>query len=145
MTGKPILCLDFDGVLHSYTSGWRGAHFIPDPPVPGAMQFLVDAMEHFNVQIFSSRSNQEGGIAAMRSWIDYWLDKEFGWDKGSDVVAIANGVRNMLSFPIEKPAAMITIDDRAITFTGTWPSIEVLLAFRPWNKIRSTEGGKREE
>ena len=27
---KPILCLDFDGVLHSYTSGWRGAR-IPDP------------------------------------------------------------------------------------------------------------------
>src|SRR6516165_11904546 len=25
---KPILCLDFDGVLHSYTSGWQRAEVI---------------------------------------------------------------------------------------------------------------------
>ena len=36
---KTIL-LDFDGVIHSYTSGWKGAGVIPDPPVPGAIDFL---------------------------------------------------------------------------------------------------------
>lgn len=128
------LCLDFDGVLHSYVSGWKGAHFIPDAPVPGAMDFLVRACAVFDVQIYSSRSSQEGGIAAMKSWIDYWLDKEFGWDKGADVVARANRVRNNLKYPTEKPAAFVTLDDRALTFTGVWPTVQEIQDFKPWNK-----------
>lgn len=31
-------------------------------------------------------------------------------------------------------AALVTIDDRAVTFTGEWPSIDALMAFQPWNK-----------
>ena len=38
------------------------------------------------------------------------------------------------SFSSEKPPAMVTIDDRALTFDGTWPAIEMLKAFQPWNK-----------
>jgi len=37
---KPILVLDFDGVLHSYTSGWQGATVIADPPTRGMVEFL---------------------------------------------------------------------------------------------------------
>ena len=122
---KPILCLDFDGVLHSYSSGWKGADVIPDPPVEGALEFIKEATEHFNVQIFSSRSHQKGGVQAMKDYLcehaqqkyatlPYWLD--------------------LIIWPTEKPAAFVTLDDRALTFTGEWPSIEDLLAFEPWNK-----------
>ena len=126
---KPILCLDFDGVLHSYSSGWQGAAAIPDPPVPGAIAFLWSVIEHFDVQILSSRSHQPGGIDAMREWLAKW-DGEFWADKpGRPRTALVLCVK----FPTEKPPALVTLDDRALTFIGTFPSIESLTSFRPWN------------
>ncbi len=133
---KPILCLDFDGVLHSYVSGWVEHDFIPDPPVPGAMQFLYEAQKHFTVKIYSSRSSSDTGIRAMITWISYWSEKELP-NEAPDYVC--NAVKNAYchnkdAWPQEKPAAFLTIDDRAITFTGKWPDVEELLTFKPWNK-----------
>lgn len=125
---KPILCLDFDGVIHSYTSGWKGADMIPDPPVPGAMAFIYDATEHFRVCIFSSRSNQPGGLTAMREWLARCLREYCGAD------ILARDKLAEIEWPTEKPAALVTIDDRALTFDGTWPDYETLKAFQPWNK-----------
>lgn len=122
--GKPILCVDFDGVIHSYTSGWKGATTISDPPVEGAMQFLNNALDHFVVCVYSSRSAHEDGIYAMRKWLrKHWLD------------AGLPGEREVLiGWPLSKPSAFITIDDRCICFDGTWPSMESLKAFKPWYK-----------
>lgn len=124
-TYKPILCLDFDGVIHSYSSGWKGADVIPDPIVPGTADFLLAAVDIFDVQIFSSRSHQENAIFAMQDWLEIELGKE---------LENAYYIVSRIKFPKEKPPAMITIDDRAITFTGTWPTCAELLAFKPWNK-----------
>jgi hypothetical protein len=117
-------------MVHSYASGWKGADVIPDPPVSGALRFIVDAMEHFTVAIFSSRSNQPGGIKAMREWISYWAVGK----QSAELAHVHYTVWDGIQWPIEKPAAFLTIDDRAITFTGTWPSVESLLDFKPWNK-----------
>lgn len=134
---KPILCMDFDGVIHSYTSGWKGADVIPDPPVPGAIAFLSNAKDSFDVQIFSSRSNQPGGIEAMQRYmrdaIYHHFDCAFAPGSPRDFDA-ANALIEALSYPTEKPSAMISIDDRAITFTGVWPPIRELQEFKPWNK-----------
>lgn len=127
---KPILCLDFDGVLHSYTSGWQGAANIPDPPVPGAIAFLYEAIRFFDVQVYSSRSHQPGGIDAMMDWLARW---EGEWRDEQAAVPRTSLLLN-IKFPTEKPSAMISIDDRALTFTGEWPAMDVLLAFKPWNK-----------
>jgi hypothetical protein len=124
---KPILCLDFDGVIHSYSSGWKGADVIPDPPVAGALDFIDKAREHFTVSIFSSRSCQMGGRHAMSEWLRRWMTSTWDQDRAMNVLAD-------LEFPTEKPAAFVAIDDRALTFDGTWPRIEDLKAFQPWNK-----------
>lgn len=124
---KPILCLDFDGVLHSYESGWKGADVIPDAAVPGAVEFLARAVNEFTVAIYSSRSGQDNGIMAMQFWLKLNLYRAMDQ-------ADADEILGQLQWPTEKPPALVTIDDRAITFTGEWPSISSLRGFKPWNK-----------
>jgi hypothetical protein len=122
--GKPILCLDFDGVIHSYKSGWQGADNIPDLPVEGALDFILIALDHFRVAIFSSRSGQPDGIYAMRKWFrKNWLEAGLPGEREKEI-----------EWPVQKPAAFVMIDDRALTFTGTWPDMETLRAFKTWNK-----------
>lgn len=124
---KPILCLDFDGVIHSYTSGWKGATRIPDPPVEGAFQFIIEAMlQGWDVVIHSSRCRHIFGPMAIRAWL-----KEHGgllypstMGYGLEDVRIAR----------LKPSAVITIDDRGMTFDGIWPDLAALKKFKPWNK-----------
>lgn len=43
-------------------------------------------------------------------------------------------VVNDVRFPVEKPPAVVFIDDRCLLFTGKFPSMEELVNFRPWNK-----------
>lgn len=123
---KPTLCLDFDGVIHSYSSGWQGPSKIPDDPVPGALMFLRDALDHFEVSIYSSRSGMPDGIAAMKNYLRRQVEASFPEDE--------IGWIEQIQWPTVKPPAFVTIDDRAITFTGQWPSFAELLAFKPWNK-----------
>ena len=120
---KPTLLLDFDGVIHSYTSGWQGADVIRDPPVDGALEFIMDAREHFVVAIYSSRSSEQAGIKAMQRWLERWAGHRCFDIRASDV-----------EWPLQKPAAFLTIDDRCIQFDGTFPKPAELLGFKPWNK-----------
>lgn len=133
--GLPILCLDFDGVLHSYTSGWKGANVIPDPPVPGAVDFIEAVQSKFEIYIYSSRSHQPGGIDAMKEWLFKSICEERDIDSEDAFYNLVfTFVNSLIKWPTEKPPAMITIDDRAICFTGEWPDLEELLNFKPWNK-----------
>lgn len=128
-----ILCIDFDGVLHSYVSGWQGVRCIPDPPVPCALDWLRGLIDPFLVErvpenaepewevcIYSSRSRQWGGRRAMKAWLRRW--------------GLEESYLREIRFPTKKPAAYLTIDDRAICFEGTFPSPDEMRAFRPWNK-----------
>lgn len=155
MMTKPILLLDFDGVIHSYTSGWAGARVILDPPVKGALEFITQAIKSFAVCIYSSRSRQFGGKRAMKKWLqreycklapsyentsEWWrkiiAETAFADPWEDEVRWAAKKLVSRISFPTKKPAAFITIDDRCIQFDGDWSrfSCEELLKFKPWNK-----------
>lgn len=125
---KPILSLDFDGVIHSYLTPYKGVDIIPDAPVDGALEFIIRATQSFQVHIFSTRSRDENGVKAMKDW----LEKAYinaGYDP-----PIVKYIMKSIQWPVTKPGARVSIDDRGITFTGRWPTMKELKDFRPWNK-----------
>jgi hypothetical protein len=133
----PILCIDFDGVLHSYTSGWKGPRCIPDPPVDGAIDWLRSLLTDaecrcamaprfldFDVCIYSSRSRYIGGRWAMKKWLGRAFEEAGHYWQ----------LIELIRFPLMKPPAFLQIDDRAMTFKGVFPSVEEMKNFKPWNK-----------
>ncbi|MCE5285848.1 MAG: hypothetical protein LLG02_08380 [Pelosinus sp.] len=113
---KQTVILDFDGVIHSYSSRWQGTTLIPDPPVPGIKEAIQEIREWYRVVVVSSRCYQEGGIAAIKTWLEKY---EIVVDEITD----------------EKPPAVVIVDDRAITFDGHPEKLlKKIKAFKPWNK-----------
>jgi hypothetical protein len=128
-----IICVDFDGVIHSYESGWKGIDNIPDPPVEGAFEWLEkhlpvpDSMccmapiyDGPRAVIYSARSKSWRGRRAMKKWfIKHGLHPGYIYE-------------NILKFPKKKPAAWLTIDDRCICFEGKFPSDKEINDFQSW-------------
>jgi len=107
---------DFDGVIHSYSSGWKGPAVIPDPPVNGIREAIAEIRKEYKVVVVSSRCYQEGGIQAIKDYLQLHSIEV------DDVTG-------------EKPAAVVTIDDRGITFDGHPETLlEKIKSFKPWNK-----------
>lgn len=116
MSRRQIIALDFDGVINPYLKGWVKEDIIPEAPVEGAQEFINDLVKNYRVVVFSSRAKTEAGKQAI---IDY-LNK---YDIHVDDVTNT------------KPAAFLTIDDRAICFEGTYDGLrEQIDNFSPWNK-----------
>lgn len=116
MSKKPTVIMDFDGVIHSYKSGWKGVTVIPDPPVEGIREAIEKIRNYYKVVVVSTRCFHPGGIDAINAYLDKHSIKVDG------VVA-------------EKPPAIVSIDDRAITFDGdTGSLLEKIFNFVPWNR-----------
>ena len=127
---KPILCLDFDGVIHSYASGWKGDTVIPDPVVPGFFEWAELAAKQFKLVIYSSRSKNPDAITAMQFYL--YEQRKLWREAGGTNLPEPEPLE--FEFASEKPAAFLTLDDRAIQFDGTWPDVEAMRTFKPWNK-----------
>lgn len=136
--GLPILCLDFDGVIHDYRQGWKGGQLYGHATA-GFYEWAVEAQKYFRLVIYSSRSKDADGIELMSAW----LGKEIGKpvvrqkDHGNpNTVVTVGGV--LFEFAHLKPPAFLTIDDRAVQFKGTWGELDPrkLREFRPWMDVQ---------
>jgi hypothetical protein len=132
---KGTVCVDFDGVLHSYTSPWPGSvSIIPDPPVDGALDFLRSLCQaNYRVVIFSTRCREypghEGGAAAIRTWLQaHGLEDQY-----LDVLVLSS----------EKEAAIIYLDDHGWQFRGKFPTLHEIANFTTWlgKKSSTLPGG----
>lgn len=127
---KPILCLDFDGVIHSYDRGWHDGT-IYGVVTPGFFEWANEAKHYFRLVIYSSRSKTAEGRKAMHDWMmKQWSEwKRNGGESG-------DGWLVEFEYAHEKPPAFLTIDDRCMVFAGQWalmPPSE-LAKFKPWTE-----------
>ena len=128
------IAVDFDGVIHSYTSPFSGdVTVIPDPPLDGAFEFLRELLDaNYRVLIFSTRCIERpghmGGKEAMQGWlIRYGLEPSYV---------------NRLAFSAQKEAAILYIDDHGWQFRGTFPTLNEIANFTTWlGKKSSTLAG----
>lgn len=117
MKSKQTVVFDFDGVIHSYSSGWKGVSIIPDPPVPGIKE-AIDSFRNagYEVIIVSTRCMSRLGRTAILEWLQKHNIKV------DDICE-------------EKPPAICYIDDRAICFDGHPETLlDKVKNFKPWNK-----------
>jgi phosphoglycolate phosphatase-like HAD superfamily hydrolase len=96
------IAVDFDGVIHAYSRGWRGG-VIYDAPVEGAFQALQDLFDAgYELVIFTTRD--------LNGAVEGWMNAHRGQ------FTFEYTVTNV------KPMAIAYIDDRAIRFTN-WADI----------------------
>lgn len=114
---KKTVVFDFDGVIHSYTSGWQGECVIADEPVEGVAKAISEIRKAgYEVVVVSTRCATSWGRKAVEEWLKI---------NGIEV----DGVQ------MEKPPAVVYIDDRAICFDGKCENLlEKIEAFEPWYK-----------
>lgn len=122
---KPTLCVDFDGVIHRYSEGWKDGS-IYDTMTDGFIVWAAEAREHFELVIYSSRSKTDLGRGQMVDWMIEQLNHE--------QAVVPPVTVDDFEFAHEKPPAFLTIDDRAIRFDGDWSRLDpqTLLRFKPW-------------
>lgn len=116
MNGKrKTVVFDFDGVIHSYTSGWKGEDVIPDAPVPKIKEAIYQIRKAgYEVVVVSTRCATNKGFVA----VDKYL-----FENGIVVDRICR----------EKPPAVVYIDDRAICFDGKSDELlEKIENFKTW-------------
>lgn len=114
------VAFDFDGVIHSYTSGWKGYGIIPDKPVKGIKEVLKELSgKGYSIVVVSSRAATIEGRLAIRDYLE------------------KNGMLKYIhSITCEKPATFVTVDDRCICFDGNADNLtEKIDSFRTYMEV----------
>jgi len=131
--------VDFDGVIHQWDGEWRGHHMIPGEPVEGAIEWLHQLLQTYDVFILTTRGESFRGRFSVRLWLRKNTPDHMWMDVGP-----SRGLRHIPVTDRKSPALMY-VDDRAFRFNGTdFPSANRVRGMRPWWKEKSIEPGGKE-
>lgn len=113
------VCLDFDGVIHSYKRRWINEKVIPDPPVEGVKEFIAKLRSIRRVVVKSVRC--EISDAGMQAVKDYLVKHDIEVDG-----VVKTCPRN----------ASVLLDDKVVRFNGVYSDdlLDQLVNFVPWNR-----------
>ena len=119
------IAIDFDGVINSFKSGWKGPEFT-DEPVNGAFEAInILLNEGYKVIIYSTRAETVEGKNTIYNYL------------------LGNGINiREIEVTDKKPIALVYIDDRAIKFSGNWNEIlDKIKKFKTWTEKSLTYSG----
>lgn len=128
------IAIDFDGVVHSYSKGWKDGS-VYDLPIDGVFESIKQLFDQgYSVFIFSTRSSRQ-----IKRWLiplimdsDYIVNgigndpAEYIWPKyGFTCKRIPFwkkfwNEKNVLGITKRKLPAHVYVDDRALLFKGSW-------------------------
>ena len=104
---KPMVCVDFDGVLNTY-NGWKGVDELYFPR-DGSKLFLEELSKKYTVTIFTTRDTVK-----VRDWMKKY---DMYYDNITNV----------------KKGAVCYIDDRGLKFNGNYhETLQELSEFHAW-------------
>lgn len=114
------IVFDFDGVIHSYSSGYQGAHTAADPIVPGMAEVIQQLRsDGYQVVVVSSRCITDLGKQAVVQYLDKYNIE-------------VDDIRS------DKPPAICYVDDRAVCFKGdTTNLVNDIKSFTSWVEVKS--------
>lgn len=118
--------VDFDRTIHAYTSKFTHETEISDGPYIdengiSGIDFIRNLFQaDFNVTIFSTRGSHEGFALACIDWF-----RKFGLEEQFIFHLKFTNVKGDLDF---------IFDDRGINMHGTYPSVDSLKKFKPYDR-----------
>ena len=70
MKKKPIICIDFDGVIHDSKHPEEGRKM--GPPLPGAIDAMQDLYDTYYVIIHTTMANTPRGRQVVAEWLEFY-------------------------------------------------------------------------
>lgn len=112
---KLTIAVDFDGVIHRYSEGWKDGS-IYDVPLEGAKEALEKLGSKFQIVIYTTRLNPNlNDVTDQERKMRNWFEK-FGFKEGVHY-------HKLTSY---KPKAKIYLDDRALKFSNWLQALQTI-------------------